>query len=103
MDKTGSCLVITVETVDRTYPESSLIVAEQFYSTVVANAPLIGIVVQEHPKTITVVAVQSVVGGYPDTAVLILTDTVNQTAGEIVGRNKVSRLCRETAKRHNKG
>ena len=99
MNETGSSLVITVETVDSTDPDSSLIIAKQDDCTIIANTPLVGIVMQEHPEVIAVVAVQSVVGSNPDATVLILTETVDQSAGKQIGRNEMARLCRKVTKR----
>ena len=93
MHETGGSLVETVKTVDGSHPHTTLTVAKQTDSAVVANGPRVVLVVQEGLEAIAVETVQTVVGSYPDEAVLVLTEAGDETTGEKAGGNHVTCLC----------
>ena len=80
-----SSIVVTVEALAGTHPQLSLTVTIQTGYGVGGHGGCIAIIMKIDGEAVSVELVQSVVGGYPDIAVTVLADVINETAGELVG------------------
>ena len=80
VDKAVGTLVVAVQSPVGAHPEPALPVAEQTDHGIVADAPGVVVAVKEHLELVAVMAVQAIVGGYPEIAVLVLADVSHKTA-----------------------
>jgi hypothetical protein len=85
-------VVVTAKTCACAHPETSLAVLEKTGDNVAAQRRSIVAVVEIGFEIIAVVAIQTVVGGYPHVAVFILTHIVDKCAGETLGGNEYACL-----------
>ena len=74
--------VETVKTMGRTNPQATVTVGKEAERAVVAERCRVGIVMEEGLETVAIETIQTIVGGNPDAAVLILAEAVDESAGE---------------------
>ena len=81
-----------VEAYSRTYPQVTLAVGHQTDNHIVRQRGAVGGLVNKSLEVITIEAVETIVRSHPERTLPVLAEVVDETAGETVGRNKLSRL-----------